>query len=130
MAGLPGRLQQASLEVTQSAIATYAQITNDFNPLHLDPEFAARTPMGGVIAHGTMSVGLIWQAIEQTLGPDVLSTADLDIRFVKPVRIGEWLEGGGELVSQESNTYRVWVRSREGGQEKIVGTVRLVTPDS
>ncbi len=53
------------MEIDQAAINAYARITDDFNPIHTDPTFAATTPMGGVIAHGTMSLNLIWQMAAQ-----------------------------------------------------------------
>ena len=59
----PTELRATSLVITPTAIEAYAHLTQDFNPIHLDPEFAARTPMGSVIAHGTMSIGLMWQLI-------------------------------------------------------------------
>ena len=49
-------LQTASRQVDFQAILNYADVTNDYNPIHVDKEFAAKSPMGGVIAHGTMSL--------------------------------------------------------------------------
>src|SRR4051794_35713846 len=94
---LPVTLVSARLTVEPPLIASYADLTQDFNPIHLDPAFAAKTPMGEVIAHGTMSIGLIWQSLEQSLGASAFVDADLDIRFVKPVRLGETLVAGGSL---------------------------------
>ena len=56
---LPEILQEISLRADRQAILAYAELTGDFNPIHVDPEFAAKTPMGGVIAHGTLSLNLI-----------------------------------------------------------------------
>ncbi len=72
-------------------IRDYAEITGDYNPIHLDPEFAAKTPMGGVIAHGTLSMNLIWRHIELNHGRSALQGAQLDIKFVAPVRVGDTL---------------------------------------
>lgn len=128
---LPDTLQTARLTVQPALIAAYAKLTNDFNPIHLDPEFAARTPMGGVIAHGTMSIGLIWQSLQRSLGAKAFEDAKLDIRFIKPVRLGENLVAGGQSRSGELGVYDVWVRAdqdehSEGG-DRIVGSVRLPT---
>lgn len=122
MKNLPSTLQNAALTIDQTVIATYAELTNDFNPIHLDPEFAAKTAMGGVIAHGTMSVGLIWQALEQTLGEEQLPRTQLDIRFIKPVRLGDRLVASGKLQESDSTTYEVWVRAEQDGEDRIVGT--------
>ena len=46
-------------EVTQEAINEFAEVTQDFQWIHVDPERAEETPFGGTIAHGlyTLSLG-------------------------------------------------------------------------
>ena len=122
MTNLPLDLQTASLTVDQTIIRAYADLTNDFNPIHLDPEFAAKTAMGGVIAHGTMSVSLIWQALEKTLGGTCLPHIELDIRFIKPVRLGDKLLAGGQLQQTDTRTYDIWVREERDEENRIIGT--------
>lgn len=119
-------LMTAELRIDQQVIAAYAELTGDFNPIHLDPEFAAKTAMGGVIAHGTMSVGLIWQALEKTLGTQSLSHIDLDIRFIKPVRLDDHLIAGVQRQPGNKDTYDVWVRESRDGESRIVGTATWV----
>jgi len=46
---MPDTLKPVRLAVSADAIKAYAGITGDFNPIHVDPEFAAKTPMGGDI---------------------------------------------------------------------------------
>ncbi len=122
---LPASLVPLSLQVTQDAIMLYAAITDDFNPIHCDPEFAARTPMAGVIAHGTMSMNLIWQSLSKTFDAATLAGATLQIRFIKPVRLGNRVESGGALDPEQPGRYKVWVRTGEPGTEVIAGTVTL-----
>ena len=88
-------LAPVRLRVDMPAILAYAEITGDFNPLHVDPVFAATTPMGGVIAHGTMSLNLLWQSIARTFGADVAAESAIDVRFARPVRVGDVVEAGG-----------------------------------
>lgn len=115
-------LQTATLKVDAATIRAYAELTDDFNPIHLDPEFAATTPLGGVIAHGTLSVCLLWQALFRSFGEQAFDGLDLDIRFVKPVRIGETLLAGGEPTGTDGG-YGVWVRG-DDGSDRVVGTLR------
>lgn len=120
MHGLP----EFSLLVTADVIKSYAELTEDFNPLHIDPDFAAGTSMGTVIAHGTMSISLIWQSLAAAFGPDALERVDLDIRFVKPVRVGETLTSGGRQGDAGEAAYDVWVRG-DDGDERLAGTAVL-----
>lgn len=61
------QLKPASRHVDFVSIMAYAAVTNDYNPIHVDKEFAGRSPMRGIIAHGTMSVALIWRSLRDTL---------------------------------------------------------------
>lgn len=117
-------LHTATLKVEPDIIRAYAELTEDFNPIHLDPEFAAATPMGGVIAHGTMSVCLLWQALFRSFGAAAFESLDLDIRFLRPVRVGELLTAGGQPNPDNPDMVDVWVRA-EDGADRLAGTVRL-----
>jgi acyl dehydratase len=117
-------LHRATLKVEAGTIRAYAELTDDFNPIHLDPVFAAGTPMGGVIAHGTLSICLLWQSLFRSFGAGAFAALDLDIRFVKPVRIGETLTAGGQARPDEPGCYVVWVRGVDGA-DRVGGTVRL-----
>lgn len=114
-------LTPARLTVTEAAIRAYAELTDDFNPIHLDADFAAKTPMGRPIAHGTLSLGLIWQCLGLNFPAEVLGTLALDVRFVKPVYIGDELTAGGELEPAAPGQWKVWVRAQDG-IDRIVGT--------
>ena len=111
---MPDTLKPVRLAVSADAIKAYAGITGDFNPIHVDPEFAAKTPMGGVIAHGTMSLNLVWQSIAATLGEPALRGASIDVKFVRPVRPGDTVEAGGQRTGTGDDTWDVWVRTQSG----------------
>jgi acyl dehydratase len=56
----------AWLEVTQERVNQFAEATNDFQFIHVDPEKAAQTPFGGPIAHGFLSLSLLSYLNAQT----------------------------------------------------------------
>lgn len=105
------RLQPARLTVTRELIREYASVSDDFNPIHLDPDYAAGTPMRGIIAHGTISLNLIWHSIEQTFGRDEFSCVMTEVRFKAPVRENDTLEAGGETL--EDSRIAVWVQNQD-----------------
>ena len=107
-------LQPVRLTVDMPAILAYAEVTGDFNPLHVDPVFAATTPMGGVIAHGTLSLNLLWQSIARSFGAAAAARSALDVRFARPVRVGDTVEAGGVETVPGSGRFEVWVRNQEG----------------
>lgn len=110
----PAMLRPTRLKVTQQAVQAYAELSCDFNPIHLDEEFAASTAMGGVIAHGTMSLNLIWQSLTSTFGEGAPWGAKLTARFVLPVRIGDELEVGSRHRDDAPGAYDVWVANGLG----------------
>lgn len=122
-------LETVTMTVTQEDINAYARLTDDFNPLHVDPEFAASTPMGRTIAHGTLSISLIWQALVRTFGPNVLDGIDLDIRFLKPVFAGDTISAGGLLESDKAQSIEVWVKDTDE-HLMIAGHAHLAMPAS
>jgi len=88
-----GEARSEVMQVTPAIIAAYAELTGDSNPIHLDSAFAASTPMGGIIAHGTLAAALVWQAALAATGdPLALSDTTATIRFRQPVRPGDRVE--------------------------------------
>lgn len=111
---MTSELQPVAMTVTQADIDLYAELTDDFNPLHVDPAFARATPMGGTIAHGTLSVNLIWQSLARSLGEQGLREVELDIRFLKPLPAGGAIVAGGQALDQPPGCYAVWVKDADG----------------
>jgi acyl dehydratase len=117
-------LMPTSLEVDQRAIENYARLTNDFNPIHLDRGFAKTTPFGDVIAHGTMSLSLILQSLTRTLGLAAAKGARLEVRFVRPVRIGDVVTATGRRSAADDRIFEVQV-TNDAGEPVIEGRLRL-----
>lgn len=115
-------LHPVSKRIDRAAIHLYAEITDDFNPIHVDPDFAARSPMGGIIAHGLLSVNLVWQSVRASLGAGAVEGAALDIRFLRPVREDDVVTAGGRR-HEDGDGYEVWVRNQHG-ETVIAGRVR------
>jgi acyl dehydratase len=124
---VPPTLAERSKRIDREAIGLYAAITDDYNPIHIDPEFAARTAMGGIIAHGMLSLNLIWQSLEASFGPGGAAGALLDIRFTRPVRADDVVTAGGERIPEEGGRYRVWVRNQRA--ETVIEGHLTVRPE-
>ena len=101
-------------QITQSDVAAYAQLADDFNPLHLDEAFARTTAHGTRIAHGTLSLNLLWQAIAATYGLQALAGRSLDIRFVKPVHLDDVVHVGSADAPDADGRLEVWVKNQRG----------------
>lgn len=82
------------IDVDQSLIDGFADLTHDWNFIHVDVERAEQTPFGGTIAHGFLLLSLLATLRSQTVRPAIPGLKmglnyGLDrIRFVNPVRAG------------------------------------------
>jgi 3-hydroxybutyryl-CoA dehydratase len=119
-------LVTSSKTIDRAAILRYAEITDDFNPIHVDPDFAATTPMRGIIAHGMLSLNLVWQALKATYGVAAVEAAKLEVRFVRPVRENDIVTASGRLSTGSDGTYEVAVTNQDGAPV-ITGTLTLST---
>ena len=82
--------------VTEADIMTFANISGDFNPLHVSEEYARKTFFGGRIAHGVISLGLISAAMTKLPGFGVFIGESS--KLVAPVRIGDTITATGEVI--------------------------------
>jgi len=122
-ADLPERLATVELETCPEMAQAYGELTNDFNPIHTDPEFAARTPFGRPITHGTMALNLVLLAAERSFG-GACPALGLAIRFVKPVPVGARVRTTGTLADPARGIYDVHVDT-EDGTRAIEGTLTV-----
>ncbi|MCE7765345.1 MaoC family dehydratase [Pseudomonas putida] len=84
--------RSAWLKIDQQRINLFAEATGDFQYIHVDPEKAAKTPFGGTIAHGFLTLSLIPKLIEDILvlpeGLKMVVNYGLDsVRFIQPVKV-------------------------------------------
>lgn len=78
-------------EVTGEDIAAFAEVSGDFNPLHLDDEYAAERGYGGRIAHGVLGLAVatgLMNGLGLTRGT-LIAFLGLEWSFRKPLRPGD-----------------------------------------
>jgi len=85
-------------EITQAQIDAFADITEDWQYIHIDPERAAQTPFGGTIAHGFLTVSMLsamfYDALPEIQGSEMGVNYGFDkLRFLAPVRAGARIRG-------------------------------------
>jgi acyl dehydratase len=75
--------------LTRTDLVRYAGASGDFNPLHHDPDYAARAGLPDVMAHGMLSAGLLASALTRWFGAG--SVRRYAVRFKVPVWPGDVL---------------------------------------
>jgi acyl dehydratase len=102
------------LTIDQHRIEEFADATEDRQFIHVDPEAAAKTPFGGTIAHGFLTLSLLSRmAAEATFVPEGVKMAvnyGFDrIRFLSPVKSGKRVRGRFALDSIEEKAPGQWL---------------------
>lgn len=80
-------------DIEQSRIDGFAEVTEDHQFIHVDPERAAQTPFGGTVAHGFLSLSMLaamaFEALPEIEGRQMAVNYGFDrVRFMAPVRSG------------------------------------------
>ncbi|MGA8849426.1 MAG: MaoC family dehydratase [Dehalococcoidia bacterium] len=83
--------------ISQEKINLYAEASGDFNPIHVDESFAAKTPLGGTIAHGMLSLAYVSEMMTSAFGRSWLSGGKLRAKFKEPARPGDTLTISGKV---------------------------------
>jgi acyl dehydratase len=91
------------MTVTAEAVATFAELTGDYNPLHFDEAFARGTRFGALIAQGGIATGLLHALVAMDLpGPGSVFIKQ-EWTFPAPVRIGDTITATGTVESWRAN---------------------------
>ena len=99
------------IKVTQEMIDNFAEVTEDRQFIHVNPETAKDTPFGGTIAHGFLTLSLLSTMSSDAIPNLVESTMSVNyglnkLRFISPVPSGSRIRGGftlSEISEKESN---------------------------
>lgn len=84
-----GMTAEFSKTVTEAEINAFAQLSEDFNPVHLDEAYAKTTMFKGRIAHGMLSAAFISTALGTRLPGPGCVYVNQSLKFKAPVRIGD-----------------------------------------
>jgi 3-hydroxybutyryl-CoA dehydratase len=76
--------------VTQATIDAYAELSGDYNPLHVDEVAAAASEFGGTIAHGPIAFQALFRSLTAGLGTTALPPGTtVRVTYRAPVRPGD-----------------------------------------
>ncbi len=103
-----GQAERLVHRVTTEDIASFAVVSGDHNPLHMDPEYAATTELRTPIAHGMFLGALVSRFIGMTLPGTYSLLLKEELTFRQPVRAGDEVVLQG-TIGQKSEATRLVV---------------------
>ncbi len=97
----------AAITMTETHIVNWAGLTMDFYPLHMDKEYAAKTPFGERLVHGplifAMAVGLVGAA--GFAGDSAIAWLGVDnMKMLSPVKIGDTVRVEVEVMEKQTTS--------------------------
>lgn len=125
-----GDTAQFSKTVSESDIYLFAGITGDFNPAHIDKEYARKTFFKSRIAHGILTAGFISAVLGNQLpGPGSIYIRQ-ELRFLAPVHIGDTITSRVEVLEIEVEKNRAKLKTictNQKGKTVLAGEA-IVSP--
>jgi len=107
--------------VTDADVFAFAGICGDFNPLHVNEEYAKKSMFGARIAHGMLSASLIDYTLTNLVGLGGVHLSQF-VKFMAPVKIGDTIQVESVITDLDSAKKRLKIKSTLTNQE---GTIVL-----
>ncbi|HYB42940.1 MAG TPA: MaoC family dehydratase [Candidatus Methylomirabilis sp.] len=98
-----GQRARRTQTVTATEVELYAQITGDRNPLHFDPDFAARTRFGRLVAQGGIAAGMLNTLVAMDLPGAGTVFMTQSLKYLAPTYLGDTLTAEVEVVSLKAD---------------------------
>jgi 3-hydroxybutyryl-CoA dehydratase len=125
-----GDTAEFSKTISESDIYTYAGITGDLNPAHIDEEYAKKTFFKTRIAHGMLLAGFISAVVGTKLpGPGTVYVKQ-ELDFLAPVHIGDTITARVEVseIIKEKNRVRMHTLCINQNGDAVLNGEALVSP--
>jgi 3-hydroxybutyryl-CoA dehydratase len=125
-----GDKAQLSKTISESDVYLYAGITGDFNPAHINEEYAEQTHFKSRIAHGLLSAGFISATIGTILpGPGTIYLKQ-ELTFSAPVHIGDTITASVKVVEVNVEKNHVVLKTTCKNQkgEPVIEGQAVVSP--
>jgi acyl dehydratase len=123
----------ASKQITDAVVRAFAELSGDYNPIHLDDEFAAKTRFGKRIAHGMISGALISAVLGYELKDRKVVYLSQTMKFTAPVFIDDTVTATATVtnVREDKNIVTVeTICANQNGETVVKGEAAImVLPD-
>lgn len=115
-----------SRTITQAQMHAYADASGDHNPIHVDPEFAAKTMFSGTIAHGMLVLAMIGEMMHAAYGDRWLREGKLKVRFKAPTRPGSTVTASADAAKETGTSIEHAVQcTNDAGEVLIEGRATM-----
>jgi len=116
--------------ITEADVFAFAGITGDFNPIHVNLEFAKNSRFGRRVAHGMLTAGLVDQTLTNLGGLGTIHMSQT-VKFLAPVFIGDTVTVVSEVTGKNDEKGRMTMKSvitNQEGKNVLEGEALIMMP--
>lgn len=126
-----GQSAEMAKTISETDVYSFAGITGDFNPAHINEEYAKTTSFGTRIAHGMLSAGFISAVLGMKLpGPGTIYLGQT-VKFLAPVCIGDTITAIAtvkEVIAEKNRVIITTSCVNQDGKEVLTGEATVLAP--
>lgn len=111
---------------TQEDILKYAEPTGDYNPLHVDCEYAKKSRFGKNIVHGMLVMGVMSKILGTQLPGCGSIYMEQNVQFKKPVYVGDSVEFKVKITSITNHIITLETNVYSGETCVVLGTAKML----
>ena len=119
-----GQKATRSIKLTAEHVKTFADLSGDYNPLHFDESFVAKTKFKKLVVQGGLTTGLLHALVAMDMpGPGTVFLSQ-NWRFTAPVFIGDTITAEAEVISKHETKPVTQLKikiTRQGGETVLEG---------
>ena len=126
-----GMSHERTHTITAEDIDLFAKVSGDYNPIHVDEEYAKKTAFGQRVAHGALTASYISGILGNDLpGPGAIFT-HLEMRFRRPVFIGDTVTARAEVseMIERGNRVTLKITCSVNGKVVVGGEAKVMVPE-
>jgi acyl dehydratase len=122
-----GDIATVEKSITEDYVKGFAELSGDYNPLHMDQEFVSKTPFGERVAHGFSLAILVSQLVGMFLPGRRCLLLEESMTFRKPVFIGDTVSVIGKVIQCSMSTRIVKIEIEVHARSSLVAQGVVIT---
>lgn len=118
-----------SKTVSEADVYSFAGVSGDFNPIHVDAEFAKKTRFGQRVAHGILTASFISTAIGTGLPGKNSLYLSQEMKFIRPVFIGDTVTATVTVTEKDVVKRIITLETivmKQDGKQVLTGSAKVM----
>lgn len=116
-------------QITDAVIRAFAELSGDYNPIHLDEEFAAKTMFGRRIAHGMISGALISAVLGNEFRERKIVYLSQTMKFIAPVFVDDTVTATATVTDIRADKPIITIETvctNQNGEKVVTGEGKIM----